>query len=188
MNGTYHRCARMGVLAFVAGALIGAASTAPASAAVSADINLHIGDRPAPVVVFDREPDVVLVPRSHVYYVEHSGYDLYRYGRYWYINDGGYWFRASSYRGPFLSIAVGRVPRSIVVVPAQYRRHPVHPHGGPPGQMKKARVVDSGGKRYIRTDDRDDGPRRFDSRSGDWDGKSSKGKGKNDSNGKGRGR
>jgi len=54
--------------------------------------------------------------------------------------------------------------------------------------MKKARVVDNDGKRYIRVADRDDGPRRFDSRSGDWDGKSSKGKAKSSDNGKGRGR
>ena len=155
MNGTFHRRTLAGALAFVAGALIGVAtSAAPASAAVSADINLHIGDRPAPVVVFDRAPDVVLVPKSHVYYVDHSGYDLYRYGRYWYINDSGFWFRASSYRGPFMSIAVGRVPRPIVVVPAQYRRHPVHPHGGPPGQLKKNRVVYRDNDRYDRDRDR----------------------------------
>lgn len=142
MPGTLKSRIRVGALALVTtGALFAAAATwTPARAGVSADINLHIGDRPAPVVVFDREPDVVLVPRSRVYYVEHDGYDLYRYGRYWYINDGGYWFRASSYRGPFLSIAVGRVPRSIVVVPARYRRHPVHPHGGPPGLAKKRAV------------------------------------------------
>ncbi len=139
------------------GTLVAAVATlgaipAPASAGVSADINVRIGPRPAPIVVFDREPDVVLVPRSRVYYVDHDRYDLYRYGRYWYINDDGYWFRASSYRGPFVSISVKRVPRSIVVVPARYRRHPAHPHGGPPGQLKKDRAV-------YRDDDRR-GPRR----------------------------
>lgn len=137
----------------------------PVSAGVSADINIRVGDRrPAPVVVFEREPDVVLVPRSRVYYVEHDNYDLYRYGRYWYINDGGFWFRASSYRGPFVGISVGRVPRSIVVVPARYRRHPAHPHGGPPGQMKKARgVYRDDDRRYDRRDDRRD-DRRYDRR------------------------
>ncbi len=114
----------------------------PARAEVSADINIRLGDRPAPVVVFQEEPEVVLVPRSRVYYVEHRGYDLYRYGRYWYINDGGYWFRASGYRGPFVGIELRHVPRSITVVPDRYRHHPItpsHPHGGPPGQLKKYR-------------------------------------------------
>ena len=149
--------ARLGALALVAmGALVAtAAIQSKADAAVSADINVHIGDRRPPVVVFDREPDVILVPRTRVYYVDHSGYDLYRYGRYWYMNDDGYWFRASSYRGPFVSIAVGRVPRQIVVVPARYRRHPVHPHGGPPGQLKKNRVVYRDNDRYDRDRDRD---------------------------------
>jgi len=121
----------------VAFASIVLGSATPARAQVSADINIRLGDRPAPVVVFREEPEVVLVPRSRVYYVEHRGYDLYRYGRYWYINDDGYWFRASSYRGPFVSLALRHVPRSITVVPDRYRRHPIHPHGGPPGLAKK---------------------------------------------------
>lgn len=149
--------ARHGALALVAmGALVATvAMRTPVDAAVSADINVRIGDRRPPVVVFDREPDVILVPRSRVYYVDHDGYDLYRYGRYWYMNDDGYWFRASSYRGPFVSITVGRVPRQIVVVPARYRRHPVHPHGGPPGQLKKSRAVYRDHDRYDRDRDRD---------------------------------
>lgn len=184
MSGTFLSRTRVAAFALVATGLLSAtaATWTPVSARVSADINVHIGDRPAPVVVFHDEPDVVLVPRSRVYYVEHDGYDLYRYGRYWYINDDGYWFRASSYRGPFLSIAIGRVPRSIVVVPAQYRRHPVHPHGGPPGQMKK-RVVhrdhDRDGRRYDR-DDHYDRDRRDDRRHQDDDRSRRKGKGKKD--------
>jgi len=125
----------------LAAALAVAGGPGPARAEVSADINIRLGNRPAPVVVFDEEPEVVLVPRSRVYYVEHRGYDLYRYGRYWYINDSGYWFRAASYRGPFVGIELRHVPRSITVVPARYRHHPTHPHGGPPGQLKNQRVV-----------------------------------------------
>ena len=44
-------------------------SGASAVTRVSADLNVHLGSRPAPVVVFEREPDVVLVPSSRVYYV-----------------------------------------------------------------------------------------------------------------------
>ena len=128
----------------IAMALVVASDPASAQASVSADINIHVGDRPAPVVVFDEEPEVVLVPRSRVYYVEHRGYDLYRYGRYWYMNDRGYWFRAAGYRGPFVGIELRHVPRSITVVPDRYRHHPIHPiHplGGPPGQLKNQRTV-----------------------------------------------
>ena len=117
-----------------------AATTGTAQAAVSADINLHVGDRPAPVVVFEREPDVVLIPNTRVYAVGGLDYDLFRYGRYWYINDDGYWFRAANYRGPFRAVRYEIVPRQIVVVPARYHHNPMHPHGGPPGQMKKQRA------------------------------------------------
>ena len=138
------RAASVAVAAVVALATILTGNATPARAEVSADINIRLGNRPAPVVVFDEEPEVVLVPRSRVYYVEHRGYDLYRYGRYWYINDAGFWFRASGYRGPFVGIELRHVPRSITVVPDRYRHHPIHPahpHGGPPGQLKKQRAV-----------------------------------------------
>ena len=117
---------------------------------VSADINVHLGSRPAPVVVFEREPDVVLVPSSRVYYVGGLDYDLFRYGQYWYINDGGYWYRARNYRGPFGQIRFETVPRQIVVVPERYHRHPMHPHGGPPGQMKRYQNANNKGVTVIR--------------------------------------
>jgi hypothetical protein len=110
---------------------------AHAKAGVSADVDIHIGNRPAPMVVFEREPDVVLVPSTRVYYVGGLDYDLFRYGQYWYINDSGYWYRARNYRGPFAQISFNYVPRPIVIVPERYHRHPMHPLGGPPGQMKK---------------------------------------------------
>jgi hypothetical protein len=133
-----------GALALMVGLAI---VPAHAQAGVSADVDIHIGNRPAPMVVFEREPDVVLVPSTRVYYVGGLDYDLFRYGQYWYINDGGYWYRARNYRGPFAQISFNYVPQSIVVVPARYHRHPLHPHGGPPGQMKKR----------MRYDDRDRG-------------------------------
>ena len=118
------------------------AATSHADTRVSADVNLHIGSRPAPVVVFEREPDVVLIPGSRVYAVGGLDYDLFRYGQFWYINDGGYWYRARNYRGPFAAIRYESIPRQIVVVPARYHRHPL---GGPPGQMKK-RYQNANGK------------------------------------------
>jgi len=123
---------------------------AGADTRVSADLNVHLGSRPAPVVVFEREPDVVLVPSSRVYYVGGLDYDLFRYGQYWYINDRGYWYRARNYRGPFGQIRYDTVPQQIVVVPERYHRHPMHPHGGPPGQMKRYQNADKQGVTVIR--------------------------------------
>jgi len=104
-------------------------------AGTSLNVDLHIGDAPPPPrYVFEDEPEVILVPSTRVYYVPEREFDLYRYGRFWYINRGGWWYRASTYRGPFGYIAYDRVPVSILRVPGKYHRHPL---GGPPGQMKK---------------------------------------------------
>ena len=93
---------------------------------------------PPPRVVFYDEPEVVLVPNSRVYVVESydPGYDVFRYGSFWYVCNDGYWYRARSYRGPFVTVDVRSVPRPIFYVPREHWRH-FHPHGGPPGQMKK---------------------------------------------------
>jgi hypothetical protein len=103
------------------------------------DIDVNIGTPPPPpAVFFEREPEVVLVPRTKVYYVPRvSEYDMYRHGSYWYVNKGGYWYRARKYAGPFTVVEYRTVPREIIVLPREYHHHPIHPHGGPPGQMKK---------------------------------------------------
>lgn len=115
----------------------------PSHAGTSLNVDLHIGDAPPPPrFVFEDEPQVILVPSTRVYYVQEREFDLYRYGRYWYINRDGWWYRASTYRGPFGYIAYDRVPVSILRVPAKYHRHPL---GGPPGQLKKMGVESSRG-------------------------------------------
>ena len=109
-------------------------SAGPSRAGLSLDLHVHEDDAPPPpppTVIFEDEPAVVLVPSSRVYYVPDLDYDLYRYGRSWYINRGGHWYRASGYRGPFVYIGYDRVPTVVLHVPPKYRRHPL---GGPPGQ------------------------------------------------------
>jgi hypothetical protein len=150
-----------GALLLAAGLSVAAA--APGEAGVSADLNIRLGTRPAPVVVFEREPDVVLVPSTRVYYVGGLDYDLFRYGQFWYINDGGYWYRARNYRGPFGQIRFESVPRQVVYVPDRFHRHPMHPLGGPPGQMKRYENANEQGVTIIRNGQRpndDGGPRR----------------------------
>jgi hypothetical protein len=119
----------MTVSALAAALLLG--TLAPTSAA-NVNIGVSIGSAPPPpVFVFEDEPEVILVPRSRVYYVGHSDFDLFRYGRYWYINRGGWWYRARSYSGPFAYLEYAKIPVEIVRVPGKYHRHPL---GGPPGQ------------------------------------------------------
>ena len=99
----------------------------PSTAAARVDVHVGIGIPAPPSVVFEHEPEVVLVPRTRVYYTSQPDYDMYRYGGYWYVNRDGYWYRSSSYNGPFTYVVYDRVPRSIVVVPHRYHHYPVRP-------------------------------------------------------------
>ena len=111
------------------GAFLMAIGAAPSGAGVSADVNLSVGDRKPPAVLFTREPRMIVVPGTRVYYVQDVDYDMYRYGGYWYINDDGYWYRARTYRGPFRTVTYASVPRTIVRVPVAYHREPIRPRG-----------------------------------------------------------
>src|SRR5512138_1136132 len=76
----------------------------PAKAA-DVGISLRIGDRyRGNNLYFDSRPQMVVVPGTRVYYVEDSDYDVYRYGGWYYAFDDGRWFRANSYRGPWIYV------------------------------------------------------------------------------------
>lgn len=129
----------------------------PASsmAATSVGVDINIGDPyRGGALHFRSEPDVVLVPDTRVYYVRNYDYDVYRYGSYWYFIDDGRWFRARSYRGPFVYVHSTSVPRAIVSVPVRYRRH----WGGPPPHAVARGYHRNHGERYVerRVERRDD--------------------------------
>lgn len=107
--------------------LLAAALWSPqASAQTSAELRVTIRTPPPPPnVVFKKEPSVILIPKSRVYYVPKLKYDLFRYGRYWYINNQGNWYRARSYRGPFQHVKFERIPKSVTKVPAKYHKQPL---------------------------------------------------------------
>jgi hypothetical protein len=124
------------LFALVAAAFVTVVS---ASRPVQADVDVHIGIGipPPPVITFQAEPQVVLVPETRVYYVPQVvNYDMYRYGSYWYVNQGGYWYRSRGYSGPFSVVEYGRVPQQIVTVPVKYRHHPRKPHSKGHGRGK----------------------------------------------------
>jgi hypothetical protein len=99
------------------------------SASTRVGVSINFGDPyRGGALHFRSEPDLILVPSTRVYYVDDYDYDVYRYGSYWYFIDDGRWYRARSYRGPFVYVRTTTVPRAIVQVPPRYRRH----WGGPP--------------------------------------------------------
>lgn len=73
---------------------------------------------------FTAQPQTYAIPRTSVYYVSsNDGYDLYRFGNAWYLADEGGWYRADTWRGPYISVQVGAVPRAVLTVPISYRRY-----------------------------------------------------------------
>lgn len=97
---------------------------AKANAHTDVSVDLHIGaPYHGPRLVFEDEPDVVVVPGTRVYYVRDYDYDLYRYGSYWYYNYDGGWYRARRYNGPFTYVGYRAVPHAVSYVPVRYRRH-----------------------------------------------------------------
>ena len=105
------------------------AVTAPAQAATSVGVSVQVGDAYRGASIdFRSEPEVVLVPATKVYYVREYDSDLYRFGKYWYFVEGGYWYRARSWRGPFVHVHSNSVPRSVRTIPVNYRRN----WNGPP--------------------------------------------------------
>jgi len=86
--------------------------------------SLRIGQRyNGPDLGFYDTPTLVRVSGRGVYYVQDSDNDVYRYGNYWYLNYNGDWYRASSYRGPWIFVGFRSVPSDVYSVPSQYRRH-----------------------------------------------------------------
>jgi hypothetical protein len=121
--------------------LLAAALPASLHAGTSVGISVNLGSAPPPpVVVYARQPRLVAMPGSMVYVVDESDcdYDFFHVGASWYIYRSGYWYRGHGYRGPYETIAVREVPPGIFRVP---ERRWKHPHGGPPGRMKRDVVV-----------------------------------------------
>jgi len=130
-------------------------------AETSVDVRLHVGTAPPPPRVAYREmPRTEIIPQTSVYVVigDRHDYDYFRYGVYWYIYRDDHWYRSRRYSGPFAVCEAKYVPRAIINVPPRYWRH--HPHGGPPGHLK--REHDRQSARYDAHDrghDRDRGKR-----------------------------
>ncbi|MFA6147648.1 MAG: hypothetical protein WC899_05510 [bacterium] len=117
--------------------LVGAAIAAavafsePANAGVSVNINL------GPPVVVAEPPEMVLVPRTRVYFSPAPEVDIFFYGGYWWSPRGDRWYRAREHNGPWGVIGRRYVPREVIAVPRDYRGRYGHEKHIPYGQWKK---------------------------------------------------
>lgn len=124
---------RVSIVAMV----IAASLAAPARAHSQVSVQVNIG-QPPPVLV--AQPVLVPVQASPVYYAPKYGGDVFFYdGRYYTVHNDE-WFYATRVNTPWISVAVGRVPRAVLAVPVTYYRVPPGRGGHcPPGQAKKGR-------------------------------------------------
>jgi hypothetical protein len=119
--------------------LIAASLAVPAPAQSQVSVAVNIG-QPPPVLV--AQPVLVPVQASPVMYAPKYGADVFFYdGRYYTVRDDQ-WFYATRVNTPWISVAIGKVPRAVLAVPVTYYRVPPgHARGVhcPPGQAKKGR-------------------------------------------------
>jgi hypothetical protein len=117
----------------LAGAAIAAAVgfSEPAHAGVNVNINL------GPPVVVAEPPQMVLVPRSRVYFSPEPQIDIFFYDGFWWSPRGDRWYRAREHNGPWGVIERRHVPRDVIRVPRDYRGRFEREERIPYGQWKK---------------------------------------------------
>lgn|SRR5678815_531857 len=98
---------------------------------VDDDQDIREGDHAWPGSL-GRKPSMHNITSSGVSYsrrVANGNVDFYRFRSTYYLVDNGVWFRADSWQGPFFSIPATNVPREVLRVPPEYRRHWFAPAG-----------------------------------------------------------
>jgi hypothetical protein len=126
---------RRGALRYVLGACAAAILSCAAVPAFSeVSVNINIG--PPPVIVHE-PPELIVVPRTMVYFAPSATVDLFFYRGRWWTRHEGRWFRSHSYDGPWVVVGPRNVPVEIVRLPRGYREVYVREHRIPYGQLKK---------------------------------------------------
>jgi hypothetical protein len=77
-----------------------------------------------PPVVIQAPPQLVVVPGTPVYHAPGLNYNYFVYGGRHYVFHNGAWSYATTYNGPWISIALEHVPQPVLAVPVQYYRVP----------------------------------------------------------------
>ncbi len=110
----------------------------PAHAGTNVNVNLGVPVvvAPQPVVV-EQPPEMVVIPRSNVYFAPGVGVDIFFYDNRWWNRRGDRWYRGSGYNGPWVAVGPRHVPAPVYGVPANYRAVYAHEKPMPYGQWKK---------------------------------------------------
>ena len=140
------------------------ANAAPVYAGANVNINVGIpvgvAVAPAPVVVapqpvyVEQPPDMVVIPRSNVYFAPGVSVDLFFYDNRWWNRRGDRWYRANAYNGQWVAVGPRHVPAPVYRVPADYRTVYAHEKRTPYGQWKKNHGEHGGKNKEHREGDR----------------------------------
>ena len=124
------------------------ATEAPVHAGANVNVNVGIpigvAVVPGPVVVapqpvyVEQPPEMIVIPRSNVYFAPGVSVDLFFYDNRWWNRRGDRWYRGNTYNGPWEAVGPRHVPSPVYRVPADYRTVYVHEKRIPYGQWKKA--------------------------------------------------
>ncbi len=77
-----------------------------------------------PGLVFESEPELILIPHTYVYYVSKDDNDLFFYDGYWWRPWHDNWYRSDIYSGPWDMIDPDDVPAAVVDLPPHWRGFP----------------------------------------------------------------
>jgi hypothetical protein len=108
-----------------------------ASAGVDVGVSINIG---APPIVVAEPPEVVLVPRSQVYFVPGLEFDVFFHNGFWWSPRGDRWYRSRAYSGPWNIVERRFVPGPVFRVPRDYRTIYGRERHIPYGQWKRERA------------------------------------------------
>lgn len=89
------------------------------------NVGISGGSPSPPPVMFHAEPACVALNGVYIVNESYCDDDVFRYNNVWWRLHAGHWYRASHWRGPWVTMDVRRVPERVLIVPARHWKH--HP-------------------------------------------------------------
>jgi len=117
------------LLILVLAACLSVIPAAPASA-TNVNIGINIGPPPPPPPVLVATPRFVVIPGSPVQYAPGVSFNLFIHSGRYYSFHNGVWFHSPRRGGPWVVVAMDKVPHVVRAVPVTYYKVP-------PGHAKK---------------------------------------------------
>jgi hypothetical protein len=116
------------LITMILAASLGMIPPAPASA-TNVNVNIVVPAPPPPPVVV-ATPRLVVIPGSPVLYAPGVSFNLFVHSGRYYSFHNGVWFHSPKRGGPWMVVAMDKVPHVVRAVPVTYYRIP-------PGHAKK---------------------------------------------------